>query len=220
MPTAVGNAWIGASSSMDARAPRITGNSITPKPAKREVTLVDQFGIVETKTVKPQFLCNPAAVDGGAIKRPLRHLECHKIKGRKVKQTVTAVNAFGTEEVTTKKAVALCLPSGKNEQVTTTTTAPPGSTTSTTTGTELRGRAVGLDFDTGPFTMGSILCLDLVQAGCIAGPDACPGDHLHQTISIEGVSGTFPDQNQAECGHGEIIVAQPGCGPDTVPDCP
>jgi hypothetical protein len=33
-----------------------------------------------------------------------------------VSQTVTVVNAFGTETVTTKKAVSLCVPSSKNAQ--------------------------------------------------------------------------------------------------------
>jgi hypothetical protein len=282
----------------------------TPKPAKRDVTLVDQFGIVETKTKKPLFLCNPAAVDGSPIENRLNHLECHAIKPRKVKVTATAVNAFGTETVTTKKAVALCVPSGKNEQVTTTTTLPPGTTTTTLPGGDLlveygiqhdvetsavcfkitgppnasadvrltgpgdfdmqvpvaldgsgmgsgqftisqfgsytlsaqagsamgsvpvnvgpgevpcpgstSGRAVLLDFDTGPYPATTILCLDQVIGGCVAGEDACTGDHLHQSIGLVGEGGSFPDPNGAECGHGQIIPSQSGCGPDTVPVC-
>jgi hypothetical protein len=282
-----------------------------PKPAKRDVTLVDQFGIIETKTKKPLFLCNPAAVDGSPIKNRLNHLECHAIKPRKVKVTATAVNAFGTETVTTKKAVALCVPSGKNEQITTTTTNPPGTTTTTSlpsdglvidfgiqhglktstvcvkvtgppnssadvrltgpasfdmqtpvpldgsgmgtgqftifqfgsyqltaqvgTATAMTpvevgpgeipcpgaasGRAVTLDFDTGPYPATTILCLDQVIGGCIAGPDACLGDHLHQPIGLVGEGGSFPDQNGGECGHGKILPSQSGCGPDTVPNC-
>ena len=284
-----------------------------PKAAKRDVTLVDQFGIIETKTKKPQFLCNPAAVDGDPIENRLNHLECHAIKPRKVQVTATAVNAFGTETVTTKKAVALCVPSGKTEQVTTTTTQPPGTTTTTSStlpsggllvefgiqhGVETSsvcfkisgppnasasvrltgpggfdmettvpldgsgmgtgqftifqfgayqlsaqagtatgmtsvdvgpgeipcpgatsGRAVLLDFDTGPYPATTILCLDQVVGGCIAGQDVCEGDHLHQSIGLVGEGGSFPDQNPGACGHGQIIPSQSGCGPDTVPNC-
>jgi hypothetical protein len=281
-----------------------------PKATKRDVTLVDQFGILETTTKKPQRLCNPAAVAGAPIKNPLNHLECHAIKPRKVRVTATAVNAFGTESVTTKKAVALCVPSGKSDQVTTTTTAPPGTTTTTTLPTgllleygvrhgvgmsfvcfkvvgppnssaivrlvgqglddqttvpidgtgvgvgeiaifsfgsydlnaqvgtlmtnvavdvgageipcpgETTGRAVLLDFNTGPFAAGTILCLDRVVGGCVAGPDECAGDHLHGTIGIVGEKGSFPDQNPSACGQGEIVPSQSGCGVDPVPPCP
>lgn len=106
-----------------------------PKVQKRDVTLVDQFGTLVTRVVKPQLLCNPTSKDGGAILNPLTHLECHKLEPRPVKQTVTARNQFGDETVTTKKAVMVCLPSGKTEAASTTTTTTtatvPDSTTTT-----------------------------------------------------------------------------------------
>jgi hypothetical protein len=189
----------------------------TPKPASRDVTLVDQFGILETETKAPQLLCNPAAVDGSPIANPRTHLECHKIAPRKVKVTATAVNAFGTETVTTRKAVALCVPSGKTEQVTTTTTSTLPS--ETTTSTILTGRGVLLDAQTGTIAAGTVLCLDRVLGGCVAGPDACAGDHLHGGIGVVGEIGTFPDPNPPACGHGQIVPDHPGCGPDDVPAC-
>jgi hypothetical protein len=87
-----------------------------PQFAKRPVTLVDQFGALATEVIKSERLCNPVARDGTPIQNPLRHLECFKIKPQKVVQTATVVNAFGTETVTTKKAVSLCVPSSKNAQ--------------------------------------------------------------------------------------------------------
>lgn len=90
-----------------------------PKFEKRPVTLVDQFGTIQTEVIKSERFCNPVARDGTPIQNPLRHLECFKIKPQKVAQTVNVVNAFGTETVATKKAVSLCVPSSKNAQ-------PPG----------------------------------------------------------------------------------------------
>jgi hypothetical protein len=90
-----------------------------PKLAKRSVALVDQFGTIQTDVLKSERFCNPVARDGTPIQHPLRHLECFKIKPQKVVQTVSVVNDFGTETVTTKKAVSLCVPSSKNAQ-------PPG----------------------------------------------------------------------------------------------
>jgi hypothetical protein len=104
-----------------------------PKVEKRDIVLVDQFGTVQTRAVKPQLLCNPTSKNGEPIHNPLNHLECYKIEPRPVKQTVTARNQFGDETVSTKKAVMVCLPSGKTESVTTTTTTVtiPDSTTTT-----------------------------------------------------------------------------------------
>jgi hypothetical protein len=87
-----------------------------PRLEKRPVTLVDQFGTVETEVVKSERFCNPVSRAGAPILGELRHLECFKIKPRRVAQTVEVVNAFGTETVTTKKAVSLCVPSSKNAQ--------------------------------------------------------------------------------------------------------
>jgi hypothetical protein len=100
-----------------------------PRIAKRRVTLVDQFGIVETQVRKRQMLCNPTSKNGEPIRNPTDHLECYTIKPKKVKQTVTVMNQFGTETVKTKKAVAVCLPSGKSENTATTTTVVVTTTT-------------------------------------------------------------------------------------------
>jgi len=78
---------------------------------------------------------------------------------------------------------------------------------------------VQLDFDTGPFSAGTVLCLNQLLGGCVAGPDACANDHVHLTISISGVSGEFVDQNQPECGQGSVITYNPGCGGDKLPAC-
>jgi hypothetical protein len=58
-----------------------------------------------------------------------------------------------------------------------------------------------------------------VLGGCVAGPDACAGDHLHGGIGVVGEIGTFPDPNPPACGHGQIVPDHPGCGPDDVPAC-
>jgi hypothetical protein len=111
-----------------------------PKLQKRDVTLVDQFGTVETQVLAPQMLCNPTSKDGGPIRNPTEHLQCFKIKPKKVDQTVTARNQFGEETVRTTKAVTVCVPSGKSEGTTTTTvttTTLGDGTTTTLPGTEI-----------------------------------------------------------------------------------
>jgi hypothetical protein len=104
-----------------------------PKFSPRNVTLVDQFGTLQTQVRKPLVLCNPVSKDGGPIHNPLNHLECYGVTPRPVRQTVTANNQFGQETVKTKKAVMLCLPSGKSEAAPTTTTTRQGTTTTSTT---------------------------------------------------------------------------------------
>jgi len=81
------------------------------------------------------------------------------------------------------------------------------------------GRAVQLDFDTGPFPAGTVLCLDQILGGCVAAADACPDEHVHRAISITGVSGVFPDQNEPECGQGSTVAYLLGCGTDQMPNC-
>ncbi len=111
-----------------------------PKLEKRDVTLVDQFGTVETQVLAPQMLCNPTSKNGEPVRNPREHLECFRIKPKKVAQTVTARNQFGEETVQTTKAVTVCVPSGKSEGTTTTvttTTISDGTTTTTLPGTDL-----------------------------------------------------------------------------------
>ncbi len=76
-----------------------------------------------------------------------------------------------------------------------------------------------LDFDTGPFPAGTVLCLDQALGGCVAAADACADEHVHRAISITGVSGVFPDQNPPECGQGIVVDYVLGCGPDLMPNC-
>jgi hypothetical protein len=186
----------------------------TPKLAPRPVTLVDQFGIVETQVKGPQRLCNPVSKNGEGIRHPLRHLECHKLAPKKVAQTAEVVDQFGTMTVTTKKAVSLCVPSSKNA----------GVSTTTTTTVPQNGRAVTLDFPLGSLQAGAVLCLDeITSGGCVAGPDACSGVHLHGggvgiVVPSIGVDIPAPDPNQPECGYGQVGTS-PDCGPDGVPSC-
>jgi hypothetical protein len=95
------------------------------------------------------------------------------------------------------------------------------STTSTTStsvqGSGILGRALtGTSYDGG-----AAICLERVTGGCIFGVHIpnCASVHLHQPITIAGLTGTFPDPNASGCGHGEVADVA-GCGPDTVPPCP
>jgi hypothetical protein len=72
-----------------------------------------------------------------------------------------------------------------------------------------------------PYDGGAAICLERVTGGCIYGVHIpnCASVHLHQPITIAGLTGTFPDPNTSGCGHGAIVDVA-GCGPDTVPPCP
>jgi len=148
----------------------------TPRFAKRDITLVDQFGTVDTEVKKPQLLCNPASRDGQPIRNPLAHLECFALKPRRVRQTVTVRNDWGEETVVTKKAVMVCVPSGKSEGTATTTTLPPGSTTTSTSSTTTLP-STGIDLVTSythptPGVPPSFVC------GRVSGPPAAMVDIL------------------------------------------
>jgi hypothetical protein len=106
-----------------------------PKLQKRDITLVDQFGILETRVLKSLVLCNPVSKNGEPIASPLNHLECFKLRPKKVRQTVTMRDQFGEQTVKTKKAVMVCAPSSKTEVTVTTSTTIPSETTTTTTST-------------------------------------------------------------------------------------
>jgi hypothetical protein len=85
----------------------------SPKFAKRDVTMLDQWQTVSGQVKKPQFLCNPVSLDGGGIANPLRHLTCYSFKAPKFQQSATLANEFGDETVLVKKPVAVCVPSSK-----------------------------------------------------------------------------------------------------------
>jgi len=116
-----------------------------PRVQPKAVTLVDQFGTLQTRATKPFLLCNPVDKNGEGIRDRLNHLECYRLAPPpKVARTVTARNQFGDTSVATKKAVILCVPSAKVEAGSTTTTVPDGNTTSTTTSSTIPTVTTGL----------------------------------------------------------------------------
>jgi hypothetical protein len=113
-----------------------------PRVAPRPVTLVDQFGTLQTRAAKPFMLCNPVDKNGEGIRDRLNHLECYRLKpAPKVARTVTTRNQFGETSVTTRKAVVLCVPSAKIDggSTTTTVTIPDGTTTTSSTSSTVPG---------------------------------------------------------------------------------
>lgn len=106
--------------------------------------------------------------------------------------------------------------SGTPSTVSTTTS------TSSTTSTSVQGSGIlGRALTGAPYDGGAAICLERITGGCIFGVHVpnCAGVHLHQPITIAGLTGTFPDPNPSGCGHG-VVVDLAGCGPDTVPPCP
>jgi hypothetical protein len=95
------------------------------------------------------------------------------------------------------------------------------STTSTTSTSVPGGGILGRALVGASYEGGTGICLERVTGGCVFGAHVpfCAGVHLHQTITIAGLSGTFPDPNPTGCGHG-LVADVAGCGPDTVPPCP
>jgi hypothetical protein len=89
-----------------------------PKPAKRDVTVGDQFeDDVRVTVKKPIMLCTPVAKNGEPIFDRTEHLSCYQEKPRKVERDVTVYHQFGQGlTVTTKKATTLCLPANKNDE--------------------------------------------------------------------------------------------------------
>lgn len=92
------------------------------------------------------------------------------------------------------------------------------------------GRAVILTHTIGPFEAGTRLCLHLVRSdpdGCIGTGTEClddmsaPGPHLHRTIEVIGVGGGIADPIPGGCGHGRVVLDEPGCLPENpiVPNC-
>jgi hypothetical protein len=91
----------------------------SPKFAKREVTLRDQFDTTSgtpARVLKPAFLCNPTAKNGEPLYEPTGHLACYRLKPKKTERTVTVRNQFGQKSITTKKSTLLCLPTEKNAE--------------------------------------------------------------------------------------------------------
>jgi hypothetical protein len=92
------------------------------------------------------------------------------------------------------------------------------------------GRAVILTHTIGPFEAGTRLCLHLVRSdpdGCIGvGPECLdemsnPAPHLHRIIQVIGVGGGIADPIPGGCGHGRVVIGEPGCLPEDpiVPNC-
>ncbi len=89
----------------------------TPKFARREVTLVDQFGETTVTVLKPEALCNPVDKNGEGVKDSDTHLTCYKIIPRSfsLKPEVLVANQFGENELTVVSRRTLCVPSAKTE---------------------------------------------------------------------------------------------------------
>jgi hypothetical protein len=65
--------------------------------------------------------------------------------------------------------------------------------------------ALRLDFQTGPFTPGTLITLDRITGAAFTQESACPDLHVHGTIRIDG-QGPFTDpRNGAGCGHGNVV---------------
>ena len=106
---------------------------------------------------------------------------------------------------------------GETTETTASTTITSTTSTTSTSTPGILGRAlIGTAYDGG-----ADICLERISGGCIVGVHIpnCASVHLHQPITIVGLSGTFPDPNGTGCGHG-AIADRAGCGPDTVPPCP
>jgi hypothetical protein len=77
------------------------------------VTLRDQFGMKQRKLGAAFRLCAPVKkTANGRILRPVRHLVCYKLKGRK-RNRYTIKNQFETTRSKTTRRDSLCVPSVK-----------------------------------------------------------------------------------------------------------
>ena len=92
----------------------------TPKFAKFDVGLADQFENKTFTVKKAVSICNPADKNGEGIANPDAHLKGYKIRRAKdeprheKQKNIKVVNQFGTIFVDTKKPDRLLLPTAKN----------------------------------------------------------------------------------------------------------
>jgi hypothetical protein len=90
----------------------------TPKfiPVRR-VDLADQFETTTTDVIKPQVLCNPAALDGATLLDAETHLVGYDIQGTPQharRKTILVTSAFGAVFVSTTEPDQLLVPSAKS----------------------------------------------------------------------------------------------------------
>jgi hypothetical protein len=87
----------------------------TPRFARRNVTLVDQFGPTTPEVQSPLRLCNPVDKNGEGIPDPTAHLMCYRIKeARGPRRDVTVRNQLGEQALTVIKPETLCVPAAKD----------------------------------------------------------------------------------------------------------
>jgi hypothetical protein len=77
---------------------------------RRPIVVTDAFGSVATEAIAPKLHCSPSSSDG--LQSPPRSLECFKLAPRRVRQTAELFDRSGrfVEQVTTSRAVSLCVP--------------------------------------------------------------------------------------------------------------
>jgi hypothetical protein len=83
-------------------------------PAQR-VALQDQFGVSETATAQPLFLCNPVSKNRQKSADNVTHLVCYAIRApRSALKRVAIQNQFGVDTLAVSAARTLCVPSLKS----------------------------------------------------------------------------------------------------------
>lgn len=87
-----------------------------PEFERRPIAASDDLGIVESDVIAPKLRCNPVSIDG-PIQNPGRFLECFKLAPTRVRETMVLFDRIGefVEEVTTSRAVSLCVPSSESK---------------------------------------------------------------------------------------------------------
>ena len=87
-----------------------------PEFAEQQVTLADGFESKLTRVVEPASVCNAVNMDGEGEISPASQLHCYTIKDaanqpRFARQTVSADNVLGSEQLVVQKARTVCVPS-------------------------------------------------------------------------------------------------------------
>ena len=202
------------------RAKRSAGS---PKFAKINVTVADQFESLNLTLLKPYRLCVPASKNDEDPTAPDHPdlLLCYKSKSSTKFGTIVAHidNQFGPDDVTLIHRRELCVPSF-NPEATTTTTTTSTSTTTTTTTPSLCGNGV---IDPG----------ETCDTGIPAGPGACPTScNDGDTCTTDTLSN--PGTCTATCTTTPVTVCHSGdgccplgctnandddCAPLCMPDC-
>jgi cysteine-rich repeat protein len=90
----------------------------SPRFVPQQLTLADQFESKLTTVGKPASICNAVDENGGGALNPSSELHCYAIKdaphqARFPRQSVTASNHFGSEQLVVVKPYLLCVPSAR-----------------------------------------------------------------------------------------------------------